>query len=158
MKYKNYKSAIHNFTHSFISIDFMKSGRLAVNALIELHNLGIASKVTFDFINKSINPNQADTNESRELMQDYLCWLPEHFLNHNCDINKLEQLEITLSTDFKKTLPYEKNLNQRIFTILAITKWKADGRNEEIINVSQSELIPKSMLELEKIPRRAEIH
>ena len=39
MKYKNYKSAIHNFTHSFISIDYMKSGRLAVNVLIDLHNL-----------------------------------------------------------------------------------------------------------------------
>ena len=83
MKYKNYKSAIHNFTHSLISIDYMKSGRLAVNVLIELHNLGIESRATFNFKNKSIEPNQAETVESRQLMDDYLSWLPEHFNNHN---------------------------------------------------------------------------
>ena len=139
MKYKNYKSAIHNFTHSLISIDYMKSGRLAVNVLIELYNLGIESKATFDFKNKSIEPNQAETVESRQLMEDYLSWLPEHFMNHNCDLNKLEKLEITFWTDFKNTLPYERNRNDRIFKISAKTKWKADGRNEEIIEISQSE-------------------
>ena len=46
MKYKNYKSAIHNFTHSFMSIDYMKSGRLAVNVLIDLHKIGKENKAT----------------------------------------------------------------------------------------------------------------
>src|SRR5690606_24658948 len=87
MKYKNYKSAIHNFTHSFISIDYMKSGRLAVNVIIELHNAGLESKATFDFINKSIRPTKAESTESRQLMDNYLDWLPEHFKNHNCDLS-----------------------------------------------------------------------
>ena len=98
MKYKNYKSTIHNFTHSLISIDYMKSGRLALNVLIELHNLGIESKATFDFINKSIRPTEAEYLENRQLMDDYLDWLPEHFNNHNCDLTKLEKLEITFWT------------------------------------------------------------
>ena len=76
----------------------MKSGRLALNVLIELHNLGIESKATFDFINKSIRPTEAEYLENRQLMDDYLDWLPEHFNNHNCDLTKLEKLEITFWT------------------------------------------------------------
>ena len=34
MKFKNYKSAVHNFADSFQSGDFSKSGKLALNALI----------------------------------------------------------------------------------------------------------------------------
>lgn len=156
MKYKNYKSAIHNFTHSFISIDYIKSGRLAVNVLIKLHNLGIESKATFDFINKSIEPNQADSTESRQLLDNYLSWLSEHFMNHNCDLNKLEKLEITFWTDFKNTLPSERNPNHRIFKISAKTKWQADERNEEVIEIFKSELISNRILELEKIPKLTE--
>ncbi len=157
MKYKNYKSAIHNFTHSFISIDYMKSGRLALNVLIELHNVGLESKATFDFINESIKPIDAESMESRQLLDDYLDWLPEHFKNHKCDLTKLDKLEITFWTDFKNTLPYERNRNDRVFKVLAKTKWKANGRNEEVIDISQSELIPKRILELEQIPKRTEI-
>lgn len=157
MKYKNYKSAIHNFTHSLISIDYMKSGRLAMNVIIELHNAGLESKATFDFINKSIRPTKAESTESRQLMDNYLDWLPEHFKNHNCDLSKLEKLEITFWTDFKNTFPYEKNQNSRILKVFAKTNWKADGRNEKVIEISQSELMPKRILELELIPKMPEL-
>ena len=136
----------------------MKSGRLAVNVLIELHNLGIESKATFDFINKSIKPKEAEYLESRQLMEDYLNWMPEHFNNHNCDLNKLEKLKITFWTDFKNTLPNERNLNDRIFKVSAKIKWKAIGKNEEIIELSQSEIIPKRMLILDEIPKMTEIN
>lgn len=158
MKYKNHKSTIHNFTHSFISIDYMKSGRLAINVLIELHNLGIESKATFDFISKSIKPIEAEYLESLQLMDDYLDWLPEHFNNHNCDLTKLEKLEITFWTDFKNTLPKERNQNDRIIKVSAKAKWKAIGKNEEIIELSQSEIIPKRMLILDEIPKMTEIN
>lgn len=55
MKYKNYKSAIHNFAHSFMSIDYGKSGRLAINVLIDSYNKGFEPKADFDFINLTIN-------------------------------------------------------------------------------------------------------
>ncbi len=157
MKYKNYKSAIHNFTHSFISIDYMKSGRLAVNILIDLYNLGLETKTTFDFINKTIQPDKAESKESRQLLNDYLDWLPDHFANHNCDLTKLEKLEISIWTDFDNTLPYERNQKDRIFKVSALTKWKADGRNVEILEVTQPEIIPKKLVGLEKIPRMTEM-
>ncbi|MBO6881795.1 hypothetical protein [Winogradskyella sp.] len=136
----------------------MKSGRLAVNVLIELYNLRNESKATFDFINKSIEPKEAEYLESRQLMDDYLNWMLEHFNNHNCDLNKLEKLEITFWTDFKNTFPNERNQNDRIFKISAKTKWKAIGKNEETIELSQSEIIAKRMLILDEIPKITEIN
>lgn len=151
MKYKNYKSAIHNFTHSFISIDYMKSGRLAVNVLIDLHNVGLETKTTFDFIKKAIQSEKADTKVSRELLSDYLDWLPDHFEKHNCDLNKLEELETTIWTDFDKAFSPPRMNDTIEFTVNALTKWKADGREEEIIEISQTELIKKNFLKL-RIP------
>ena len=136
----------------------MKSGRLAVNVLIELYNLRNESKATFDFINRSIEPKEAEYLESRQLMDDYLNWMLEHFNNHNCDLNKLEKLEITFWTDFKNTFPNERNQNDRIFKISAKTKWKAIGKNEETIELSQSEIIAKRMLILDEIPKITEIN
>ena len=74
----------------------MKSGRLAVNVLIDLHNLGLETKKTFDLINKTIQPDQAETKGSLQLLNDYLDWLPDHFENQNCDLTKLEKLETTI--------------------------------------------------------------
>lgn len=151
VKYKNYKSAIHNFTHSFICIDYMKSGRLALNVLIDLYNLGLESKATFDFINKTIQPNKAESKESRQLMNDYLSWLPDHIENHNCDLVKLEKLEVTIWTDFDKATSPPRMNDTIIFTVNAVTKWKADGRDEKVIEISQTELIKKTFLKL-RIP------
>jgi len=99
MKYKNYKSAIHNFTHSFMSINYMKNGRLALNVLIDINNKGIENKATFDFESKTIKPKEAESEESRQLLNDYLNWLSEHFENHGYDLKKLKKLEITIWTN-----------------------------------------------------------
>ena len=151
MKYKNYKSAIHNFAHSFISIDYMKSGRLAVNVLIDLHNLGLETKSTFDFIKMTIQPEKAESKESRQLINDYVSWLPEHFENHNCDLTKLEKLETTIWTDFDKAFSPPKMNNVLEFSVYAITIWKAGGREEQTVEISQTELIKKNFLKL-RIP------
>lgn len=151
MKYKNYKSAIHNFTHSFISIDYMKSGRLAVNVLIDLYNLGLETKSTFDFINQTIQPEKAESNESRQLINDYVSWLPDHFENHNCDLTKLEKLEITIWSDFDKAFSPPRMNNALEFTVNALTIWKADEKEEQKIEISQPEVIKKNFLKL-RIP------
>lgn len=131
----------------------MKSEHFAVNVLIDLYNLGIEAKATFDFVNKTIEPTEVVSKESLQLMNDYLHWLPEHFKNRNCDLTKLEQLRITLWTDFHNTLPYERNQKDRVFTISALTTWKADGRKDKTIELTQSEVIPMDLLGGEKIPK-----
>ncbi len=148
MKFKNYKSAIHNFTHSFISIDYMKSGRLAVNVLIDLYNHKIETKATFDFLNEEINPEDANSKESNKLLVDYMTWMPELFENHNCDINRLEKLFTTIWIDFEniRTPP---RMNDTIeLEVNAKTIWKAEGREEQTIKIKQTELIKKVFLNL----------
>lgn len=129
----------------------MKSGRLAVNVLIDLYNLGLASKTTFDFANKTIQPDQIESKESRQLLNDYLDWLPDHFESHNCDLSKLEILETTIWTDFDKAFSPPRMNDTIEFTVNALTKWKTEGRDEEIIEISQTELIKKNFLKL-RIP------
>ena len=134
-----------------MSIDYMKSGRLSVNVLIDLHNLKIEPKSTFDFINKTILPTEAETKESRELLNDYLSWLPDHFTSHNCDLTKLETLEITIWTDFKKAITPQGMSNCKEFVVYTTTKWKADRREEQLFEISQSEVIKENFIKL-RIP------
>jgi hypothetical protein len=147
MKFKNYKSAIHNFAHSFQSIDILKSGVFAIDILIHLkHNHNISS-ATFDFVSKTIHPDEANTTDSRQLLKDYLEWLPNHFLRHNCDIDKLEKLTIEISCDFDKAFTPPKMSNARQISIKSKTAWKADGRPEEVIDISQDEVLDKMFLD-----------
>ena len=148
MKYKNYKSAIHNFTHSFISIDYMKSGRLAINVLINLYKLGIENESTFDFIKKDIKPKEGQSKGSEQLMKDYLNWLPEHFEKHNCDLTKLEKLKISIWADFNNAITPSKMNDTKEFKISALTKWKVEGKEEQTLKITQTELINSKYLKV----------
>lgn len=134
-----------------MSIDYMKSGRLAVNVLIDLYNLKLEPKATFDFINTNILPAEAMTKESNELLKDYLTWLPDHFAAHNSDLTKLERLEITIWTDFDKAITPPGMSNCKEFIVHTTTKWKADGRDEQTIEISQTEVIQENFIKL-RIP------
>ncbi|AZQ63118.1 hypothetical protein EI427_12975 [Flammeovirga pectinis] len=124
----------------------MKSGCLAANVLIDLYNLELETKSIFDFINQTIQSDNEESKESRQLINDYVEWLPQHFENHNCDLSKLERLETTIWTDFNRAFS-PPSMNDSIeFTVNALTKWKADGRDEETIEISQTELINKNFL------------
>ena len=134
-----------------MSIDYMKSGRLAVNVLIDLYNLKLEPTATFDFINKTIMPTEAITKECNELLKDYLTWLPDHFAAHNCDLTKLEKLEITIWTDFDKAITPPGMNNCKEFVVHTSTKWKTDGRDEYTIEISQTEVIKENFIKL-RIP------
>ena len=148
MKFKNYKSAIHNFADSFQSIDYMKSGKLAVNVLIDLSNKKVKPFATFDFINETIEPIEARSKESFQLLKDYIDWLPDHFRRHNCDLKKLEKLQITIRTDFDKaTTPLGMN-NSKEICVSTKTIWKAVDRREQIIEISQTNIIKENYLKI----------
>jgi len=146
MKYKNYRSAIHNFAHSFMSIDYMKSGRLAVNVLIDLHKKGLETKATFDFVGRSIQPESANSRDSKKLLSDYLDWLPDHFAKHECDLSKLEKLEIIISIDFDSAITPPRMDDAIEFVVTTLTSWKADGREEQKTEIKQTEVIKRTFL------------
>lgn len=148
MKFKNYKSAIHNFAHSFQSIDYTKSGKLAFNVLFHLNNRNLTPSATFDFIKKTIHPTDAINYESKLLLNDYLDWLPSHFINHNCDLDKLEKLSITISAGFDKAYePPGMNYCKQI-RVSTLTLWKADEKEEQTIEVSRDELVGNNFLKI----------
>lgn len=129
----------------------MKSGRLAVNVLIDLYKEGKDTKATFDFLNRTIEPQEAISKESIQLMNDYIDWLPDHFDKHDCDLAKLEKLEVTIWTDFKIAFVPPGMDNCKEFTVSTLTNWKADGREERTIKISQTEIIKENFLKL-RIP------
>lgn len=148
MKFKNYKSAIHNFADSFQSVDYSKSGKLAFNVLIHLNSLNLKPSATFDFINKTIQPEQAISKESKQLLNDYLNWLPTHFINHNCDLDKLEKLTIEISADFEKAF-YPQGMNKaKQISLQTRTNWKADNRDEEMIQITINEIVDDYYLKI----------
>ena len=141
MRIKNFKSAIHNFTHSFASVDYTHSGKLAVNVIINLHNRGIEAKATFDILNNEIKPVEAISERSKKLLHDYCGWLPNHLLNHECDITKLETLQISIWADFKSAFSPNNMENTRQYELYAQAKWKLIEKNQQVTNISQTELI-----------------
>lgn len=146
MRFKNYKSAIHNFAHSFQSIDYMKSPKLAVNVLIALKNSGVKPIAEFDFINKTIQPKEAISKESMQLLNDYVEWLPEHCKRHNCDFAKLEKLQLIIWIDFDKAFTPERMSNSKQICVQTETRWKAADKNEEIISIVQNEIFKEQYL------------
>ena len=126
----------------------MKSRRLAINVLIDLYNLGKETKATFDFINKTIERKDSESKEGRQLLNDYLSWLPDHFDSHNCNLTQLKKLEITFWTDFDKAVTPPRMNDKKEFKMNAVTRWKADGKDEQIIEISQTELINSKYLKI----------
>ena len=126
----------------------MKSGRLALNVLIDLYKIGIETKATFDFINKTIEPKEAESDKNRQLLNDYLNWLPDHFEKHNCDLVKLEKLEVSIWCDFKKANTPHGMKNCKEFEVCTLTKWKADQRDENSIEISQTEIVKQTFLKM----------
>jgi hypothetical protein len=147
MKQKNYKSAIHNFAHSFQSVDFTKSSVLAVNLLIELNQKGEKSKLVFDFINKEVKADSTITHLSKKLLSDYNDWLPEHLHNHRCDIDKLEKLEIEISIDFTDSALSGRNYSKE-YSVKTKTFWKIAEQKEEIVEICLIEPISNKELKI----------
>jgi len=73
--------------------------------------------------------------------------MPEHFLNHNCDLNKLEKLEIIIWGDFDSVNSPTEMRHDWKFTTSSLTTWKADSRDEQTLETSENMLFTKNFLE-----------
>ena len=140
MKYKNYKSAVHNFVHSFQSRDYMKSPKQSYNVLISLYEKGLPPKATFDFINGTIEPKEAVSESSSQLLNDYMQWLPEHCLNHNCDPSLIVSLKTSIWVDFEKAWD-RRSKNDINLEIQTKTEWKAQDKSAQIVETKEVEII-----------------
>ena len=82
------------------------------------------------------------------MFHDYLSWLPDHFLSHNCDLTKLTKLEVTIWTDFDGALTPPGMSNSKEIVVYTKTTWRADGRDEQTIEISQTEVIKQNFIKL----------
>ena len=146
MKRKNFKSAIHNFADSFQSIDYTKSGALAINVLIRLKSNGLSPTAEFDFLNRKVSPEVAKNKESDKLLEDYINRLPEHLHNHNCDIGLLEKLKIEITLDFDKSFVPNGMSNCLQIMIKTKIRWKLKEEPEEELIKEQNEVMKSQLL------------
>jgi hypothetical protein len=63
----------------------------------------------------------------------------------------LEKLEITFWTDFDKAITPPRMNDTKEFKVNALTRWKAEGKDEQEISISLVELIKQNFLTL-RIP------
>lgn len=147
MALSRYQSLVHNFTQSFISVDYEKDHHFAINVLIDLHNQGHPPQATFDFVNGELCELATQSNESLELLNYYANWLPEHFGSQSAELDKLEKLEITICTMFINTD------NESTFKVSALTKWKVQDWDEQRIELHLHEIMPKKVTADQRIPR-----
>lgn len=123
-------------------------GSWLCNVLIHPNNLKLKPSAIFDFINKTIQPEEAIYKGSKKLLNDYFNWLPEYFKNHNCDFDKLEKLTIVISADFEKAF-YIQGMNKaKQIHLQTKTNWKADNRDEGIIEISLNEIVADNYLKM----------
>lgn len=146
MKYKNYKSVIHNFANSFQSIDYTRSSILVCNILFDLNNKAFPSNVTFDFINKTITPKEALNEAVEKLLVDYLEWLPELCLSQNCDAGKIEKLIINVNIDYNRIFTPQGMPDFKEIIVNSITNYKIFDKPEQTIAISRDELISNNYL------------
>lgn len=146
MKYKNYKSVLHNFAHSFQSIDYTRSSILVCNILFDLNKNGFPPNVTFDFINKTITPKEALNEAVEKLLVDYLEWLPELCLSQNCDAGKIEKLIINVNIDYNRIFTPQGMPDFSEIIVNSITNYKIFDKPEQTIAISRDELISNNYL------------
>jgi len=119
----------------------MKSPKQSFNVLVELENLGLEPKATFDFLTGTIEPKEAITNSSKLLLNHYMDWLPEHCLKHECDLNNLIKLQITIRTNFQ-TAATPRGMNKaKELVIESETIWQAQDKPEQTIRISHIEVM-----------------
>ncbi len=60
----------------------------------------------------------------------------------------MEKLEITFCADFDKAIMPPRMNDTKEFKVSALTKWKAEQKDEQTIEISQIELIKQNFLKL----------
>ena len=91
MKYKNIKSAIHNFGHSFASYENYVNDDFVIYELRNIHKKGY--DISVNWLTRSFEPaqlNSARIDRSIELWADSL---EEHLLRQNVELSVIKSLE-----------------------------------------------------------------
>jgi hypothetical protein len=91
MKYKNIKSAIHNFGHSFASYENYIDSDFVLYELNAIHRKG--HEIRIDWKTGDFQPYQFLSPRIRKSVSFWMVSLEEHFQRQNVDPNLLQTFE-----------------------------------------------------------------
>lgn len=147
MKRKNLKSVIHNFAHSFQAFDFRISQFTVLQELCTLYKRSLISSFEVDFIKKTISPKNAQTKVLKQIVNDYLDWLPELCLSQNVDQSIIKKLKIKIEIDFQNAKAYKSSRNERVLKVLTTYCCLDDLNNELLDTFTEFEVAKKQAFE-----------
>ena len=91
MKYKNIKSAIHNFGHSFASYENYVDDDFVLYELNNIHRKGYEIRINWK--NGDFQPYQLLSTRIEKSIGYWRSSMEEHFNRHNVDPNALKSFE-----------------------------------------------------------------
>jgi hypothetical protein len=97
MKYKNIKSGIHNFGHSFLSLMNYVDGDYVINDIIRMNKNGYNLKI--DWLVPSIKDNPVVTQRIRKSISLNHSFLKRQLLSENVKIEKLNYFHLIWSQE-----------------------------------------------------------
>ncbi|WP_028024039.1 hypothetical protein [Enterovibrio calviensis] len=90
MKYKNIKSAIHNFGHSYISYENYVDGDFVLYELTSIHRKGY--DISIDWLNGHFEPYQLCSERIEKSIGYWFAGLSKHLINQNVKLESLTAL------------------------------------------------------------------
>jgi hypothetical protein len=103
-KYKNIKSAAHNFGQSFLSdtnsVGTGRAYRLVPDALYAAAKEARAPLVAIDFLRQEVEPASVAIPPVRESIANYARWLPKLLESQSVTPEMVRQVRMTFSFDF----------------------------------------------------------
>jgi hypothetical protein len=103
-KYKNIKSAIHNWAHSFLSIENYDEKGYFLKELYEAAKSVNAEEITLNVLSEQITPNNVNTDR----VKSFLKRCRESFINQlqgqNVKPEMISEATLTLNYDFSSPL------------------------------------------------------
>jgi hypothetical protein len=92
MKYKNIKSAIHNFGHSFVSYENYVDGDFVLYELKNIHRKGY--DIAINWFTQEFSPNHLCSERIKKSIGYWSSGIQEHLNRQNVDIDSLKSLEL----------------------------------------------------------------
>jgi len=105
------------------------------------------SGIEVDFISGLINPNAANTKEIKQLVKDYIDFLPKLCMSQNVDQNMIRTLRVKVDVGFDSAIVYKSAKDERLLQIKTNYECVDDMGNIYAGSIEESEVIKKQNYE-----------
>ena len=105
------------------------------------------SGIEVDFISGLIKPNAANTNEIKQLVNDYIDFLPKLCMSQDVDPNIIRTLRVKVDVGFDSATVYKSARDERLLQINTSFECVDDMGNIYAGSIEESEVIKKQNYE-----------